>query len=201
VSYGNEEGLIYKAIRNHLTEASEEIPEASEEIPKQLSDAIALANSTHNVILRRFGDTNILSYIHTVMVFLHHLTSLPEAINIVGQEYPWKLTSVMLNWILNSYGAYPRIEGEAFPEPERGDNHRPLPEDYAMRGLLWTYRYYPDDFFTYDTQDDDEKYMELASFYEERKERILYLSYRRPGRREVATLRRRDAPVLCRTRV
>jgi hypothetical protein len=152
--------------------------EFTEEIPKQLIDAIVLANRTHNVILRRFGDTNILSYLHTVMVFMHHLTSLPAAINMVGQEYPWKLTSLMLNTFLDSYSAHPRIEGEAFPEPERGVNHRPLPEDYAMRGLLWTDRYFPDDFFTYDPQDDDEKYMELASFYEERKERILYLGCR-----------------------
>lgn len=150
----------------------------TEEIPKQLIDAIVLANRTHNVILRRFGDTNILPYLHTTMVFMHHLTSLPAAINLVGQDYPWKLTSLMLNTLLVSYTTYPRIEAEAFPEPEKGNNHRPLPEDYAMRGLLWTDRYFPKNFFTYALQDDDEKYMELASFVEDRKERVLYLGCR-----------------------
>jgi hypothetical protein len=178
-SYGDEKGPVFNDIRNPPTEASVDQPmadsEMAEEIPKQLIDAIALANRTHNVILRRFGDTNILPYLHTVMVFMHHLTSLPGAISLVGQEYPWKLTSLMLNTFLDSYTTYARIEGESFPEAERGDNHRPLPEDYAMRGLLWTDRYFPHDWFTYDLQDDDEKYMELASFYEERKERILYL--------------------------
>lgn len=149
-----------------------------EEIPKELIDAIALANRTHNVVLRRFGDTNILPYFHTILAFMYYLTSLPGAISLVGQEYPWKLTSLMLNTFLDSYTTYARIESENFPEPEKGANHRPVPEDYAMRGLLWTDSYLPDSWFTYDLQDDDEKYMELASFYEERKERILYLGCR-----------------------
>ncbi|OIW31112.1 hypothetical protein CONLIGDRAFT_573632 [Coniochaeta ligniaria NRRL 30616] len=179
-SYGDEKGPIFNAIRNPPTEPAIDQPMADsgmpEEVPtKQLIDAIALANRTHNVILRRFGDTNILPYLHTVMVFMHHLTFLPGAISLVGQDYPWKLTSLMLNTFLDKYTTYARIEGGSFPGPERGENHRPLPEDYAMRGLLWTDRYFPQDWFTYELQDDDEKYMELASFYEERKERLLYI--------------------------
>lgn len=181
-SYGDEKGPVFNAISNGPPETSGDQPMADsglmEEIPKELIDAIALANRTHNVVLRRFGDTNILPYFHTILAFMYFLTSLPDAISLVGQEYPWKLTSLMLNTFLDSYTTYARIEGEDFPQPEKGANHRPVPEDYAMRGLLWTESYLPDSWFTYDLQDDDEKYMELASFYEERKERILYLGCR-----------------------
>lgn len=113
--------------------------------------------TTRDNILHRFGDTNILPYLHTVMVFMHHLTFLPGAISLVGQEYPWKLTSLMLNTFLDKYTTYARIEGESFPEPEKGDNHRPLPEDYAMRGLLWTDRYFPH-WFTYELHRDQRRY-------------------------------------------
>lgn len=181
-NYGNKKGPIFDAIGSQPTKDSDdqlmEDTESVEEVYKQFIDAVNLANRTHNVILRRFGDTNILSYLHTVMVFMYHLTSLPAAIDLVGQEYPWKLTSLMLNTFLDSYTTYSRIEGEVLPEPEKGDSHRPLPEDYAMRGLLWTDRYFPDNFFSYEPQDDDEKYMELASFNEQRKERFLHVGCR-----------------------
>jgi hypothetical protein len=167
--------------------------ELTEEVTKQVTDAIALANRTHNVILRRFGDPNILPYLHTTLVFLHHLTSISAAINLVGEEFPWKLTALMLNTLLKSFDDHARIEGESFPLPERREGHRPLPEDYAMRGLLWTDRYFPDGFFTYDLQDDDEKYMEAASFYEERRERVLYLGCRIAAARQGAKWLRYDA--------
>lgn len=186
-SYGNEkDGIIYNAIKNHRTEVPVDQPMAEsgqpEEIPKQLIDAIALANRTHNVILRRFGDTNILPYIHVTLVFMHHLTNLPAAMDLVGAEFPWKLASQMLNTLLDSCKkeTLPRIEREAFPEDTvaKGENRRPLPEDYAMRGLLWVDRYHPNDWFANDRTDDDEKYMEVASMFEERRERVLYLGCR-----------------------
>jgi hypothetical protein len=153
--------------------------EELEEIPKETMDAIALANRTHVVILQRFGDTNILPYLHVTLVFMHHLTFLSEVIDLVAQEFPWKLTALMLNTLLDSFQAYDRIEGESFPDNfEKGESRRPLPEDYAMRGLLWTDRYYPNDLFSGEERDDDEKYMELPSMVEKRKERVLFLGCR-----------------------
>ncbi|KAB5515370.1 hypothetical protein GE09DRAFT_1160222 [Coniochaeta sp. 2T2.1] len=51
---------------------------------------------------------------------MHHLTTLPLAIELVGREYPWKLSALMLHTFLDSYKTYSRIESEAFPEPENG---------------------------------------------------------------------------------
>ncbi|KAL2016670.1 hypothetical protein VTK56DRAFT_3214 [Thermocarpiscus australiensis] len=71
------------------------------------------------------------------------------------------------------------VEGEAFPhDPAFGGGPRLLPEDFYLRGFLWTERYYPDDLFGRDTTDLEERFMEAASMAETRKERAIYLGCR-----------------------
>jgi len=85
---------------------------------------------------------------------------------------------MMINTLLSSCQSFSRIENERFPQPEKDDPPRPLPEDYAMRGLLWADKYYPSGWFTNDKIEDDEKGLEAASMGEERKIRVLYLGCR-----------------------
>lgn len=40
-----------------------------------------------------------------------------------------------------------QIENDKLPSPER-DDARPFPEDFAIRGLLWTEAYFPEQWFT-----------------------------------------------------
>jgi hypothetical protein len=145
---------------------------------KDLAVARTFANRTNDVILRRFGDPNILSYVHTVLVFLYHSTFYPEAMELLAPEFPWKLMSLTLNTLLSSCQSYARIESEEFPHPEKEESPRPLPEDYAMRGLVWVTNYYPKTWFDNDKIEDDEKGLEAASMGEERKIRVLYLGCR-----------------------
>lgn len=192
VGYGNESNPIYNVIsqvdmgdsQDHFMTGSEVEPP----MPKELSDALKLANRTYNIVLRRFGDPNIIPYLHVTLVFIYHLTYYPEAMAYVAPEFPWKLTAVMLNVLMESFESYSRIESIHFPEPDKGKADeqlfRPLPEDYAMRGLLWVDRYFPEGWFSNDKIDDDEKYFELASMSEERRERILYLGCRIAARGE-----------------
>jgi len=58
------------------------------------------------------------------------------------------------------------------------DDVRPFTEDFAMRGLLWADGYYPEKWFANDKIDDEEKYLEVASMTDDRKERILWLACR-----------------------
>ncbi|KAF5707532.1 RNA polymerase II holoenzyme cyclin-like subunit [Fusarium mundagurra] len=51
-----------------------------------------------------------------------------------------------------------------FPLPEKDQLPRLLPEDFAMRGLLYTEDYLLNDWFRNDNIDEDEKYFELASW-------------------------------------
>ena len=89
--------------------------------------------------------------------------------------FPWKMVSMLLNSLLPSCRDYERIQSGEFPRPVK-QLPRPLPEDFALRGLLWAEKYFPSDWFSNDKIDDDEKYFEVASMTDERKERIIWLA-------------------------
>jgi len=151
----------------------------------ELEGSVSVIVKTSEVVYRRFGDPNIYPYLHASLAFLHFLSSFPAAMYHLEGHYPWKLLALMLNTLLVSYSDYSRIEGEEFP---RGDSNRPLPDDYALRGLLWTKEYFPNDWFT-SRVDDDERYFEVPSMTEERKERILWLACRLSKSGRVLTYR------------
>lgn len=141
-----------------------------------LQAAIEFASQTDRIILRRTGDSNCFSYLHSRMLWLRTMSGYPQACSIALDTFPWKPLTRSLNYFINGYTAYSRIElGSPFPRPEKGD-HRPLVEDWALRGLLWADNYFPEDWFTTDKLDDEEKLFEIASMTEERRERCLWLA-------------------------
>ena len=83
----------------------------------------------------------------------------------------------MLNTLLVSLGTTRPIERDTFPSPEK-DDARPLPEDFALRGLLWAEDYFPVEWFNNEKIDEEEKYHERASMTAQRKERIVWLAVR-----------------------
>jgi hypothetical protein len=179
LSYGKEDNVIFKAIRPQRSDEPAEVSMDTGDSPDQVSaksfdQALALAEGTYEVVFRRFADPNILPYLHVVLVFVHHLTFFPGAMAFIDRNFPWKLVSLLLNSILLSYRDYPRIHSVVFPRPDK-ELPRPLPEDFALKGLLWVDKYFPIDWFSNDKIDDDEKYFEVASMTDERKERILWL--------------------------
>jgi hypothetical protein len=144
-------------------------------------NAQRLSNSTLKIVLQRIGDPNVLPFIHVTLVFMFNMTCYPGAMRYLQADFPWDLLSIMLNTLLASYGSPSRIENDKFPLPEK-DDVRPFPEDFAVRGLLWTDGYFPEEWFTNEKIDEEEKYHELASMTAERKERILWLGCRIAGR-------------------
>lgn len=177
LSYGKEENAIYKMIRPQRTgEAADamDMTSGDDQLRKPIEQALLLAEGTHEKVLHRFADPNILPYTHVVLVFLLYLKKYPSAMALIDKAFPWKLLSTLLNSLLLSYRDYERIHRPQFPRPEK-ELPRPLPEDFAMKGLLWVDDYFPSDWFANDKVDDDEKYFEVASMTDERKERILWL--------------------------
>jgi hypothetical protein len=140
-------------------------------------NAKRLSNSTLRIVLQRIGDPNVLPFIHVTLIFMFKMSRFPGAMQFLQEDFPWDLLSIMLNTVFLSYGSPSRIENEKFPLPEKGDI-RPFPEDFAIRGLLWTDSYFPEEWFTNEKIDEEEKYHELASMTAERKERILWLGCR-----------------------
>ena len=144
---------------------------------KAFESALDLFCRTHNIVARRYGDPNITPYFHVVLVFIYHLTFFPSALAFIQKQFPWKLTSVLLDTFSASVDSFAKYENSNFPRPDNGEPPRPLPEDFAMRGLLWADRYYPNDWFSSDKVEDDEKYLEVASMSKEREDRCLWLGY------------------------
>jgi len=180
--YGGDNNPIYNIIKQVLTGEQQDQPMSGNTVDaaalKNLAVSLDFWNKTHRVLFSRFGDPNVLSYVHTVLAFLYHSTFYHEAVELLARDFPWKLLSLMLNTLLSSCQSYDRIESEDFPLPEKDDSPRPLPEDYAMWGLVWVANYYPKRWFDNEKIEDDEKGREAPSMGEERKIRVLYLGCR-----------------------
>ena len=176
---------IYETIRTRRKSGSRkeddeqyknrEIPDPNHpDNAKALEQARCLAEGTYNKVFSRFADPNILPYLHTILVFHRYLILFPSAMSLLDGTFPWKLVSALLNSFLHSYHEYERIQSDEFPRPVK-QSPRPLPEDFALRGLVWADKYFPPDWFSNNKIDDDEKYFEVASMTDERKERVLWL--------------------------
>ncbi|GJC89518.1 telomerase-binding protein EST1A [Colletotrichum liriopes] len=178
LEYGSESNSIMMAIKTDRTEDTDvQMDDAEPPVASQrFLDALDFAARTHNVVFLRFGDTNVNPYLHVTLSFLYHMSQFPTAMGYIEARMPWKLISLMLNALLKECQSVDRIESEDFPRPSK-ETPRPLPEDYAQRGLLWVDKYYPDDWFIRQV-DYDEKYLELPSMTEERQDRCLWLGCR-----------------------
>ncbi|KAK7937584.1 uncharacterized protein PG986_014452 [Apiospora aurea] len=181
LAWGKEGSFIYQTIRPKKPKEKEvdykarAIPDPNDDHnAKALEKARYLAEGTYTKVFSRFSDPNILPYLHTILVFHRYLISYPKATSLLEATFPWKLLSMLLNSLLLSYRDYERIQSSDFPRPNK-QSPRPLPEDFALRGLLWADKYFPSDWFSNDKIDDDEKYFEVASMTDERKERVLWL--------------------------
>ncbi|KAI7782655.1 hypothetical protein LA080_012991 [Diaporthe eres] len=140
---------------------------------KVFNEASELAKECDAIISRRYGDPNVLPYLNVRLSFMKFIVGNEAAIEHTQDWFPWALVALMLNSLSISFQNHQRIESEQFPRP----SDRPLPEDWSLRGLLWTDKLFPSDWFTSDKVDDDEKTFELASMTEQRKERVLWLGY------------------------
>ncbi|EWY95545.1 hypothetical protein FOYG_04565 [Fusarium oxysporum NRRL 32931] len=180
LGYGAESNVLMRAMskkpeETDVTMDGNTISEATPDETFKL--ALDFATRTISRVLYRWGDTNTLPFVHSILVFMNHMTQYPAAISHLEDAYPWKLTSIMLNTLLLSCEPGYEIRGH-FHLPEKDQLPHPLPEDFAMRGLLYAEDYFPNDWFSNDKIDEDEKYFELPSVSEERKGRILSLGYR-----------------------
>ncbi|KAL7925808.1 hypothetical protein ACQKWADRAFT_201439 [Trichoderma austrokoningii] len=174
--FGNDTNVLKNAITPKRSEDMDIAGEAPEAIPTAVfHQSLSFAVQTLEIVIRRWGDMNILPFLHTQMVFLHHLSKFPSAIKFIEHKYPWRLIATMLNYLKQSCKFEPRMDSDVFPGAENQDHYRPLPEDYAMRGLIYTEEYFPLKWFAGEAVEEDEKYFEQASMVDSRKERILWI--------------------------
>ena len=135
--------------------------------------ASRLTFSMLSIGLQRINDKNVLPFLHVSLVFVWSLASVEKAMAIVEQQIPWGELCAFLNALIKHSEMSSNIFADGFPE----SNHTHLPEDFIIRGQMYSLWYFPDTWFK-DTIDEDERLLELPSMDLLRMERILWLGTR-----------------------
>ncbi|EAS30483.3 uncharacterized protein CIMG_05962 [Coccidioides immitis RS] len=143
-----------------------------------ISYASCFAFHTLALVLKHIGDKNVLPHVHVSLAFLWSLALVPEGMSYAQSEIPWQALVTFLN-TLNTQGLNEsRLKSQSFPMPESGMKCH-LPEDFSMRGLIWSQLYYPSGFFNFSTlEDDEERSLEPPSITAPRTERCLWIGHR-----------------------
>ncbi|KAF1997127.1 hypothetical protein P154DRAFT_441918 [Amniculicola lignicola CBS 123094] len=162
------------------------VPSITEaEIPTQLeilsrdftfSRAYLLAMSTLSLVLRRIGDKNVLPHLHVLLSFFASFASIKYVAHLIDHA-PWYEIVPFLNTLLKT--DRPEHISGIFPT-DSNEYTQPLPEDYLIRGQIWSQSYFPENWFAREL-DEEERYLELASTIKSRTERIVRLGFHLAG--------------------
>ncbi|ELQ32381.1 hypothetical protein M0657_011990 [Pyricularia oryzae] len=154
------------------------------DLSKRFKEVLQFVESTDTIVLSRLGDLNILSYLNVRLMFLHQMAILkgpggaevkPPAMSHLEASFPWNLLSLCLNSFAAGFETPKKCETSEFP---RTAERRPLPEDWAMRGLVWAEMAFPADHFSVnENMEEDERKFETPSMKDQRRERCLWLAY------------------------
>ena len=131
---------------------------------------------TLSMALGHIGNRNVFPLVHVYLVFLLSIVNIEKAIKHIGNDVPWQELAKFLTPMAKPETMTPRVKSAKFPQPSTGIG-RPLPEDFVMRGQLWSEFYFPETWFTDAAVDDEERALELPSMAAPRLERILWLGY------------------------
>jgi hypothetical protein len=173
---GDDQDSAMKGVEEQQQQQQQQQQQPTQELSTEFLQARELFCKTARAIFQRLGDPNVWPFVHVTMVFIHHLTFFPSGIRLIEHEFPWRPFTDLLNTLKTDSTRY---EDEKFPGlHDDAEPPRPLPEDFAMRGLLWTDKYHTEEWFGRAQVDDEDKYFEVASMAEQRKERILWLGCR-----------------------
>ena len=143
----------------------------------RVSSASYITFGTFSVALRRFDDQNVFPLVHVYFVFIHSLVNVEKAMVHLEREIPWDELCSFLNTLATPESITAKVLATGLPRPDEGVG-RPLPEDFVMRGQLWSESYFPYSWFEEAMIDDDERSLELPSMAAPRAERILWLGLR-----------------------
>ncbi|KAL5423574.1 hypothetical protein PMIN04_003839 [Paraphaeosphaeria minitans] len=158
-------------------------PLSDSEVPAQIkillsdftfSRAYLLTMTTLTLVLRRIGDKNVLPHVHVLLAFLSTFASIKYVAQF-NDHTPWIELVSFLNTLLKSEQRPEKIlPGPVFPADQA--DSLPLPEDYLIRGQIWSQWYFPEGWFKRE-HDEEDRSLELASTVKLRTDRVLHLGY------------------------
>ncbi|KAL2813259.1 hypothetical protein BJX63DRAFT_432074 [Aspergillus granulosus] len=134
-----------------------------------------LAFQTLSVMLGQIGNKNILPSLHISLAFLWCLARTPGGMKYVEVAVPWKQIADFLNSLIRNFTDFELIEAPGFPIQ---NEDKWLPEDFLVRGQVWSQRLYPADFFNNAPNADEGRNLEPPSRDLSRLHRCLWLGVR-----------------------
>ena len=162
-------------------------PPESDESTLLIAQPSRLASISLAVCLNRPKDSNVYPSVHLYLGFIWSLVIVQHACKYFEQDFvlktiekdiPWMGLCLFLNTLAgDSQAMTSKVRHADFPRPFK-ETGRPLPEDYVMRGQLYTQWYFPVNWFTAAVIDDDERSHDPPSMAQPRKERMLWLGCR-----------------------
>jgi hypothetical protein len=88
-------------------------------------------------VAQHIRDKNISPFIHLIPAYLFGLAFILNALLYDEDCIPWENITIFLNILGRSGVVESRFKSEDFPQQLSGTG-RQLPEDFIMRGLIWT---------------------------------------------------------------
>ena len=164
----------FRQVTPHEDHKAEAKFESSDEITSYVLPVWAASISA---VAQKVGDRNILPFMHITLAFIWSLSYVPGALVYLEKYVPWAKLVLSLNTLSRSGVSEVRIEAKEFPLQQSGTG-RQLPEDFLIRGLVWSPYYFPTDFFDGQVVDEDERTLELPSHAAPRAERCLWLGHK-----------------------
>ncbi|RKF78237.1 putative telomerase-binding protein est1a protein [Golovinomyces cichoracearum] len=184
LEYGSKNNVFMRL----LTKNDDELPDENDSkdlsagpcVSESCLKSAQYLNSTFiDVISNLFSlyENSILSYVHVILVFLYYVGLHPGAMDHIKPGLPLSQLVKKINIIIIGSEITISKEDSEFPYP-KDDDFKPLPEDYAMRGLIWTRDYFPEKWFSKDEVADQDIYVENLFLTRQRRERIVWLSHK-----------------------
>jgi hypothetical protein len=135
-----------------------------------------LASQTLTVVLDHVGNKNTYPTVHLSLAFLWCLArDTNGAIRHIETVVPWGKIAKILNLMIRGKSDTERFEGSNFPANEKV---KQLPEDFLIRGQIWSKSYFPPHFFEDICEGDEGRFIERPSLDVERAYRCLWLGAR-----------------------
>ncbi|OJJ81544.1 uncharacterized protein ASPGLDRAFT_27926 [Aspergillus glaucus CBS 516.65] len=127
---------------------------------KLIYNGSCLAFETFSVILDQIGNEHVYPAVHVYLAFIWCI-ALNDTMEYVDLVVPWSKIATFLNRMICSDTDFSVIECDEFPV---ADDRKNMPEDFLIRGQVWSQRYFPVDFFKDAMTEDDGRSIEVPSF-------------------------------------
>lgn len=164
----------FRQVQHHGGDKPEAKFESSDEVTSYI---LPIWFASISMVAQKVGDRNILPFMHITLAFIWSSSYVPGALAYLENYVPWAKLVLSLNTLSRSGVSDNRIEANEFPQQQSGTG-RQLPEDFLIRGLVWSSYYFPGDFFDGQVVDEDERTLEMPSHAAPRAERCLWLGHK-----------------------